>query len=90
MLTQLFLAAREEGAAPLPYVRQIIRTGLTASAPRLEAISPELATQFLDVEFSEANFSDRLLALGLDDAVRGDATVFDRDRGSLPGSLLCT
>ena len=26
MLTQLFLAAREEGAAPLPYVRQIIRT----------------------------------------------------------------
>ena len=61
MLTQLFLAAREENAAPLPYVRQIIRTGLTASAARLEAISPELATQFLDVEFSEANFSDRFL-----------------------------
>ena len=31
MLTQLFLAAREEGRAPLPYVRQIIRTGLTAA-----------------------------------------------------------
>ena len=61
MLTQLFLAAREEGAAPLPYVRQIIRTGLLAAAARLEAISPELATQFLDVEFSEANFSDRFL-----------------------------
>jgi hypothetical protein len=25
MLTQLFLAAREEGTSPLPYVRQIIR-----------------------------------------------------------------
>jgi type IV secretory pathway TraG/TraD family ATPase VirD4 len=61
MLTQLFLAAREEGASPLPYVRQIIRRGLTASAARLEAVSPELATQFLDVEFSEANFSDRFL-----------------------------
>ncbi len=57
----LFLAAREEGEAPLPYVRQIIRTGLTAASTRLEAISPELATQFLDVEFSEANFSDRFL-----------------------------
>jgi hypothetical protein len=61
MLTQLFLAAREEGASPLPYVRQIIRTGLLAAAARLEAISPELATQFLDVEFAEANFSDRFL-----------------------------
>jgi type IV secretion system protein VirD4 len=61
MLTQLFLAAREEGAAPLPYVRQIIRTGLLAAAARLEAISPELATQFLDVEFAAANFGDRFL-----------------------------
>jgi type IV secretion system protein VirD4 len=61
MLTQLFLAARGEGGVPLPYVRQIIRTGLLAAAARLEAISPELATQFLDVEFSEANFSDRFL-----------------------------
>ena len=61
MLTQLFLAAREEGVSPLPYVRQIIRTGLTAASARLEAISPELATQFLDVEFSEAHFSDRFL-----------------------------
>ena len=61
MLTQLFLAAREEREPPLPYVRQIIRTGLLAAAARLEAISPELATQFLDVEFAEANFSDRFL-----------------------------
>ena len=49
MLTQLFLAAREEGRAPFPYVRHMIRSGLTSAAERLEAVSPELATQFLDV-----------------------------------------
>ena len=83
MLTQLFLAAREEGASPLPYVRQIIRTGLTASAARLEAISPELATQFLDVEFCGGEFQRSLPALGLGDAVCPDAAAFDRDRGLL-------
>lgn len=61
MLTQLFLAARQEGSAPLPYVRQIIRSGLTEAAERLETIQPELATQFLDVEFASANLSDRFL-----------------------------
>lgn len=61
MLTQLLLAARREGHAPLPYVRQIIRSGLATAAERLNTISPELATQFLDVEFAQANFSDRFL-----------------------------
>jgi type IV secretory pathway TraG/TraD family ATPase VirD4 len=61
MLTQLFLAARAEKYPPLPYVRQIIRSGLVAAAERLNAVSPELATQFLDVEFDEANFSDKFL-----------------------------
>ncbi len=61
MLTQLFLAARLEGVPPLPYVRQIIRLGLAGAAQRLQEISPELATQFLDVRFEEANFSDRFL-----------------------------
>jgi type IV secretion system protein VirD4 len=61
MLTQLFLAAREEGRAPLPYVRSMIRDGLVAAASRLEAIKPELATQFLNVAFPEANLSDRFL-----------------------------
>jgi type IV secretory pathway TraG/TraD family ATPase VirD4 len=61
MLTQLFLAARAEREAPLPYVRRVIRQGLTAAAARLNEISPELATQFLDVEFEEANFTDRFL-----------------------------
>ena len=61
MLTQLFLAARKEGYAPLPYVRRLIRDGLLAAAAKLDTISPELATQFLDVEFSQANFDDRFL-----------------------------
>src|SRR5207248_2373648 len=61
MLTQLFLAARLRDAAPLPFVRQMIRSGLPEAASRLHALSPELATQFLDVSFPEANFTDRFL-----------------------------
>jgi type IV secretory pathway TraG/TraD family ATPase VirD4 len=61
MLTQLFLAARKEKAPPLPYVRQIIRSGLPAAAERLNTISPQLATQFLDVNFADANLLDRFL-----------------------------
>jgi type IV secretion system protein VirD4 len=61
MLTQLFLAAREEGTAPLPYARLMIRAGLPKAARRLNALSTELATQFLDVEYEEANLADRFL-----------------------------
>src|SRR2546421_1419655 len=61
MLTQLFLAAREEAVPPLRYVRQITRLGLTGAAKRLQELSPELATQFLDQNFEEANFTDRFL-----------------------------
>jgi type IV secretion system protein VirD4 len=59
MLTQLFLAARAEGAPPLPYVRHMIRTGLPDAAERLNTINPDLATQFLDVRYDAANFTDR-------------------------------
>ncbi len=61
MLTQLFAAAKREQVAPLPYVRYLTRTGLQATAKRLNALSPDLATQFLDVSFAEAHFSDRFL-----------------------------
>jgi type IV secretion system protein VirD4 len=61
MLTQIFLAAREEGRAPLPYTREIIRLGLPATAERLNTISPDLATQFLDVAYPDANLADRFL-----------------------------
>src|SRR5437879_7482511 len=61
MLSQLFAAAKLEGVASLPYARQSIRLGLTSCAARLNAVSPELATQFLDVRYQDANFSDRFL-----------------------------
>jgi hypothetical protein len=61
MLTQLFLAARQEGVPPIPFVRSLIRAGLPAAAERLNATRPDLATQFLDLEFERANLSDRFL-----------------------------
>src|SRR3989442_497590 len=61
MLTQLFLAARIEALPPLPYARIITRLGLKGAAKRLHELSPELATQFLDVSFQDANFTDRFL-----------------------------
>ncbi len=64
MLTQLLLAARIKGKAPLPYVGQIINGGLPDAAQRLNTIQPKLATKFLDVSFEQAekaNFTDRFL-----------------------------
>jgi type IV secretion system protein VirD4 len=43
------------------YAGRLIRSGLSAAASRLNAVSPELATQFLDVRYHDANFSDRFL-----------------------------
>src|SRR5439155_6860023 len=60
-LTQLFSAARVEGIAPLPYARSLIRSGLADAAARLHQVDPSLATQFLDVSFSDANLSDKFL-----------------------------
>ena len=61
MLTQILLAAKAERQAALPYAREIIRSGLLAAATKLETMSPELATQFLDTEYEQADFSDRFL-----------------------------
>jgi type IV secretion system protein VirD4 len=61
MLTQFLLAARKENTPPFPFVRQMVRRGLLGAAKQLFRISPELATQFLEAEFEEANFDDRFL-----------------------------
>src|SRR6266568_2646418 len=61
MLTQLFLAAKQEQVPALPYVRSLVRLGLVGAATRLHSIHPELATQFLDVHFAQAHFDDRFL-----------------------------
>jgi len=39
----------------------MIRLGLSGCAKRLQAVSPSLATQFLDVSFEDANLTDRFL-----------------------------
>ena len=61
MLTQIFVAARREGIAPLPYARLLLRSGLKACAERLNNIDPQLATQFLDISYEEMNLNDRFL-----------------------------
>jgi len=61
MLTQLLLAARYEGIPPLVYVRFLIRLGLANAATRLKHLDPDLATQFLDTRYEQANRTDRFL-----------------------------
>lgn len=61
MLTQLLLAAKQEGIPSLPYVRHMVRLGLGRAVQRLHAVSPLLATQFLEEDFAQANLSDRFL-----------------------------
>jgi type IV secretory pathway TraG/TraD family ATPase VirD4 len=66
MLTQLFLAAREETRQarrsnpeakeirPLPYVSQLILLGLNRVAARINAVSPLLAERFLESAYTPA------------------------------------
>jgi type IV secretion system protein VirD4 len=61
MLTQLFLAARAEDYPPLPYVRYMIRSPLPDVAARLNAINPDLATQFLQARFDAVDFENKFL-----------------------------
>src|SRR3954465_1902216 len=64
ILTQLFLAAKYEDMAPLPYVRHMIRAGMIAAVERLHRLDPALATQVLTVPFEYAkqtNFQDKFL-----------------------------
>jgi len=61
MLTQLFLAARREHEPPLPYVRRMVRLGLIGAATKLYVLNPELAIQFLDIDFPHADFQDKFL-----------------------------
>jgi type IV secretion system protein VirD4 len=61
MLTQMFLASRAEAISPFPYVRFLIRLGLTDTAARLYNVDPDLATQFLDTNFLKATLTDRFL-----------------------------
>jgi len=61
MLARLFAAARIEAVAPFPYVRFLIRSGLRTTAARLNRVDPSLATQFLYVDYNDANFENKFL-----------------------------
>lgn len=61
MLACVFAAAKRQGVAALPYTRRILRAGLAGCVEQLEAVSPELATVFLDVNPEKANLDDRFL-----------------------------
>src|SRR6266568_2999590 len=61
MLACIFAAAKREAAAPLPYARKMLRTGLAGCVERLHTVSPELATIFLDVSRATPNLTDRFL-----------------------------
>ena len=61
MLACIFAAAKREGVPALPYARMMLREGLAGCVERLNTVSLELATIFLDVSLESANLSDRFL-----------------------------
>src|SRR6266704_6842182 len=61
MLACIFAAAKREGIAALPYARMMLRAGLRGCVERLNTVSPELATIFLDESYEHASLADRFL-----------------------------
>src|SRR6266568_5184452 len=61
MLACIFAAAKREGVAALPYARMMLRVGLRGCVERLNTVSPELATIFLDESYEHASLADRFL-----------------------------
>ncbi len=61
MLACIFAAAKREGIAALPYARMMLRVGLRGCVERLNTVSPELATIFLDESYEHASLADRFL-----------------------------
>jgi type IV secretion system protein VirD4 len=61
MLTCIFMAAKREGAPALLYTHMMLRAGLAGCVERLNTVSPELATLFLDEALEKANLADRFL-----------------------------
>jgi type IV secretion system protein VirD4 len=61
MLTCIFMAAQRERAPALPYMRQMLRAGLRGCVERLQAIEPQLATDFLDTDLESADLTEKFL-----------------------------
>jgi type IV secretion system protein VirD4 len=64
MLTQLFHAARLEQTSPLRYVAQMINEPIKFVAGRINMISPQLATHFLDDTIADVDFQNKFLLSG--------------------------
>src|SRR5437763_10245339 len=64
MLKLLFLLSRQVGVSPFPFVRHMSRLGLNRVAKHIHAISPAMATLFLDDDYNaEKDYGDnRFLA----------------------------
>ena len=45
----------------LAFVRDVVRLGLFGAATRLQVLNPDLATQFLDINYTHADFQDKFL-----------------------------
>jgi type IV secretion system protein VirD4 len=58
MLARIFAAARRRDAPALPYVRMALRAGPRECAEELQAVSPELASGFLDGTLEHTNFDN--------------------------------
>lgn len=61
MLAAIFAAAKKEHFAALPFARTMLRLGLAGCVEKLNSISPDLATLFLDERYQDANLTDRFL-----------------------------
>ena len=61
MLTQLFIAARQEYAAPLPYVRHLTDLGFADAVAWVQSVNPTLATRLLDSQFARADLTNRFV-----------------------------
>jgi len=62
MLACLFAAAQREQVPGIAYTRHLVRLGLQGAAERLQRVDAQLATEFLDRRFADADWGDRFLA----------------------------
>jgi type IV secretory pathway TraG/TraD family ATPase VirD4 len=61
MLAAMFAAAKIENVSCLPFARLLLRAGLAGCVEKINSLSPELATLFLDTRYQDANLTDRFL-----------------------------
>jgi type IV secretion system protein VirD4 len=61
MLTQMFLAGIAEKQPLFLVLREMVNSGLEATAQRLYRVSPNLATKFLEVQYNHVDWENKFL-----------------------------